>query len=102
KKERLPAERRQHLDRIGFDWEPLRRVAEKWDRRLDELKAFKRRFGHCNVPYRWPENPSLGRWVQGQRHKQASLPPQRRKRLDRLGFAWRIPNPKNRRLESLI
>ena len=30
--------------------------------RINDLKVFKDRFGHCNVPYKWKENPSLARW----------------------------------------
>lgn len=38
-----------------------------WDQYFEELKAFKARFGHCNVPRGYKENKKLGRWVDKQR-----------------------------------
>lgn len=38
-----------------------------WDQYYEELKAFKARFGHCNVPRGYKENKKLGRWVDKQR-----------------------------------
>jgi len=34
---------------------------------LWKLKAFKERFGHCNVEVGWKEDPALGSWVSAQR-----------------------------------
>jgi hypothetical protein len=33
---------------------------ETWYERLNELNAYKTRFGHCNVPQKWEENEKLG------------------------------------------
>jgi predicted helicase len=57
---KLSAERVQRLNSIGFDWNPFATVLQK---RLAELREFKKRFGHSNVPFNWPENPALAEWV---------------------------------------
>ena len=31
--------------------------------RFEELKAFRARYGHFDVPPKWDENPALGQWV---------------------------------------
>mmetsp|Transcript_26190 Transcript_26190/g.53347 ORF Transcript_26190/g.53347 Transcript_26190/m.53347 type:complete len:548 (-) Transcript_26190:377-2020(-) len=67
-----------------------------WNRRYEELKAFKERFGHCNVPQNYAENTSLGIWVNKQRMehknreegKQSSLNDDRLYRLQEIGFQW--------------
>lgn len=47
------------LDSINFDWDPR---SSKFERRFEELKAFKAQYGHCNVPVTYHENPNLGTW----------------------------------------
>ena len=42
-------------------------LGETWDERLNQLKAYQKRFGNCNVPGEFNENPSLGFWVSNQR-----------------------------------
>ena len=39
----------------------------RWQFRFAELKDFNEKLGHCNVPYRYPSNPALGKWVSKQR-----------------------------------
>jgi predicted helicase len=55
KKGLLNDQRIRDLDQLGFSW-----CAKEKDILLGKLKAFKERFGHCNVPYRWSEDPKLG------------------------------------------
>jgi Helicase associated domain len=38
-----------------------------WDFRFEELREFYRKNGHADVPYPFPENPGLSRWVRRQR-----------------------------------
>jgi Helicase associated domain len=46
----------------------------KWDQRYKELREFYRKNGHADVPYPFPENPALSRWVRHQRcHYQLRL-----------------------------
>ena len=62
---RLSPERTRRLESLGLAWTPH---AAKWEQRFQELMAFKKRQGHCNVPAVYPENPQLGRWLAVQRH----------------------------------
>lgn len=75
---------------------------------LQDLKAFKAKYGHCNVPYIYLPQPVLGRWVCTQRYlytlnwgstaeetagnNQFGLKPtltsKMKKSLDDLGFVW--------------
>jgi len=67
----------------------------QWKKRLDDLAEFKANFGHCNVPFQYPRNKSLGYWVHNQRqvYKKwlkgipCSLTQSRIHALDRLGFS---------------
>jgi hypothetical protein len=84
---RLPAERRQRLDALGFDWDPVTTI---WEKMCDRLAQYRNRFGHCDVPREWPEDQQLASWVTGQRQlgKRGRLPTERRQRLEALGFTW--------------
>jgi superfamily II DNA or RNA helicase len=66
------------------------RLGATWDERYGELQRYKERFGHCNVPSGWTENPELGDWVSTQRAFQSKgwLSGSRKTRLDALGFVW--------------
>jgi hypothetical protein len=84
----MPAERRQRLNEIGFEWDPLE---SSWDDSFAALKQFKVREGHCRVPQRYIEGTlKLGMWVNNQRNKRDTLPAVRRQRLDEIGFVWRV------------
>ena len=63
---------------------------KNWERRFAQLEDFKRRFGDCFVPFEWPENKPLGRWVATQRvYKRAGrLSRERLRRLKGIGFPW--------------
>lgn len=83
---KMSSERRQRLEPLGFDWNPL---SGRWREGFDYLRTYKRREGHCYVPYDHMENGyTLGRWVIKQRHKKGTMPIERRKQLDGLGFVW--------------
>ncbi len=74
------------LDELGFTWSR----ASDWAKRLQELKAFKKKHGHCNVPYQSKTHAALGHWVHNQRHIRArgELSEERIRRLDELGLTW--------------
>jgi hypothetical protein len=67
-----------------------------WEKRFNELLEFKARQGHCDVPQNYPENASLGIWVNKQRMehknrsegKNSSLNDVRLRRLQDAGFKW--------------
>ena len=52
------------LDSLGFTWSVKDTY---WEEMFAALKSFTERFGHCNVPASWKENPGLGRWCANQR-----------------------------------
>ncbi|CAJ1947833.1 unnamed protein product [Cylindrotheca closterium] len=70
--------------------------AEQWEERVEALLEFRRIHGHCSVPYDYPANPSLSRWVKRQRYQyklfrlgQASAMTERRiQTLESIGFVW--------------
>jgi Helicase associated domain len=51
------------------------------------FRIIKNRYGDCNVPSRWKQNPTLSNWVNSQRSHQR-ISPARKERLNELGFAW--------------
>ncbi len=92
---RLKPGRLARLETLGFDWEAQCATVEndaKWEIRFAELAAYHRRFGHCQVPAQWPENPELACWVRAQRSRAqwGNLTAERRARLDALGFLWKL------------
>ena len=62
----------------------------RWERRFEELKAYRRQHGNCQVPSRSKKHPSLGHWVQYQRVLQRSdrLGAERARRVEQVGFDW--------------
>ncbi|CAJ1941107.1 unnamed protein product [Cylindrotheca closterium] len=69
---------------------------ERWRRRLQDLRDFKQKYGHCNVPRTFPENVSFGNWIGTvrrlfRRFKKGEATALTRKRiieLHKLGFPW--------------
>eukprot|EP00814_Leptocylindrus_danicus_P020390 CAMPEP_0116034274 /NCGR_PEP_ID=MMETSP0321-20121206/19505_1 /TAXON_ID=163516 /ORGANISM="Leptocylindrus danicus var. danicus, Strain B650" /LENGTH=324 /DNA_ID=CAMNT_0003510545 /DNA_START=13 /DNA_END=987 /DNA_ORIENTATION=+ len=67
-----------------------------WKVRYAELIAYKNQFGDTLVPYKYPPNIQLGRWVSVQRYmynelkkgKKSSMTPERIEMLDLIGFVW--------------
>jgi hypothetical protein len=55
------------LESIDFIWAQNHKGEIGWERRFQEIRKFKRRHGHCNVPTKSAENRALGRWVSTQR-----------------------------------
>jgi hypothetical protein len=51
------------LEAVGFLFEPRLSRKETWERRVQELKAFKKVHGHCNVREDDNSNPGLGKWI---------------------------------------
>ncbi len=87
KRGQLREDRRRRLDKLGFLWKGHNPA---WDKKFAELLAYKKRFGHCDVPARWSENKSLAHWVDNQRcwRRKGILKEDRMKRLDEIGFSW--------------
>jgi hypothetical protein len=68
----------------------------KWESRFQELVAFQLQHGHCCVPTKYKEDPSLAQWVKRQRYqyrllqlaKPTSMASERQASLEQLGFIW--------------
>lgn len=73
---------------------------QSFQSRIDDLKVFKDRFGHCDVPYKWKENPSLAKWCRSMRETHKAIEVGKKphrilsqamiQELDRLGFQWTV------------
>ena len=84
---KLTADRKRQLEKTGLIWDSQE---SEWERRFEELLAFKEARGHCNVPNRFNPNPALGKWVDNMRtrHKAGKLAADRERRLEKAGFVW--------------
>jgi len=85
--------RRELLDRLGPTWRERTDDTVNllgWTRKYQKLKAFKKRYGNCRVPNRWPQDQSLASWVGRQRFSanKPDYPADRRRLLQALGFDW--------------
>jgi hypothetical protein len=84
----MSPERRLRLDALGFVWDPF---AAQWEEGFHFLEIFRQREGHCRVPQSHREQGyRLGSWVSNQRQDKDIMPPERRQRLDALGFVWKV------------
>ena len=83
---KLSDERISDLETIGFEWD----IPSNWTERLRQLEQYKVVHGHCRVPQKYQENPSLGHWVNKQRtsFKSGKLSDERISDLDAIGFDW--------------
>eukprot|EP00591_Stephanopyxis_turris_P005053 CAMPEP_0195514126 /NCGR_PEP_ID=MMETSP0794_2-20130614/5601_1 /TAXON_ID=515487 /ORGANISM="Stephanopyxis turris, Strain CCMP 815" /LENGTH=384 /DNA_ID=CAMNT_0040642295 /DNA_START=179 /DNA_END=1330 /DNA_ORIENTATION=+ len=90
----ITEERIEALERLGFDWSFQQKMT--WGDRLVQLREYKEKHGDCNVPYKFPKNQQLSKWVQTQREdykkliegNSSSMTEERMKALDGLGFEW--------------
>ena len=97
----------QALKHIGFVWDPQSTV---WYERLSELKEFKARYHHTNVPVQYRPNPPLAIWVKFQRRqyklyqegKPSVMSPERLHELAKVGFVWELRKVKPRKQQSML
>jgi len=85
----------ERLEEIGFKWK-----LAIFEQHCHDLEAFKSEFGHCNVPYKYSVNPSLGNWCCRMRYTykqiQQGQTPKRKltqdqiERLEEIGFKWNL------------
>jgi hypothetical protein len=91
----MPQDRKDLLDGLDFHW-----FADNWDTMYKQLVKFRQENGHTEVPNRYIENRSLGEWCRKQRGKirQNKLPPERRGRMEEIGFNFELQSAKNERI----
>ena len=91
----LSPDRIERLEDFFFKWHVHDASFEK---RCHELVAFKKEFGHCNVPRSYKGNPSLRNWCNIMRNAyskkqkgnkiRSNLSQDRIERLEEIGFEW--------------
>ena len=88
--------RRSDSSPVFFQRRVTRDQASRWASRYSELKEFKIKTGHCDVPSSWPQNVALSKWVKHQRYqwklfksgKRSTISQERIRSLDSLEFVW--------------
>jgi hypothetical protein len=88
---KLDPDRQSILDNMGFAWLLGNPTRVPWEERLDLLKEFQTREGHCHVPQLHKEDgANLGKWVNKQRQlkKMDRLDLHRQTILEDMGFEW--------------
>jgi len=76
------------LNSLGFVWNVL---DWQWGQGYQSLKEFWDREKHCQVPAQHEENGfKLGVWVGTQRSAKVTMSPERKQRLDDIGFVWAV------------
>ena len=116
KENRLPLDKKELLIRLGFvfsdnsnEAEDPREIIytkkqdEDWDKMYEKLVDYKDRHGHCRVSFNDTDR-CLATWVSRQRSlfNKRKLGPNRVRRLDTIGFVWkiRLKNRNNEDVES--
>ena len=102
KRSTMTDDRQLALERIDFVWDPHTAV---WDERLNELRDFQTRQGHCSVPVNSPKTRQLAIWVKCQRRqyrlfcdgRHSTMTNERIRKLNELGFVW---NPQEYKAET--
>jgi hypothetical protein len=90
----MTSERLDLLNSVGFVWDSH---DVNWREKLDNLEAFRRGHGHCNVPSNFKDK-KLATWVKCQRRqyklywdgKPSAMSPERILELEKVGFEWEI------------
>lgn len=84
--DKLSSKRRQRLNEMDFEWDPL---TADWEEGFGNLLMFKKKEGDCKVHTRYVQNGyKLGNWVKTQRVAKETMLPDRKLRLDEIGFEW--------------
>jgi len=90
----------QVLEDLGFQWVSTSKFAPgvTWDKRFGELKAYKSKYGHFNVPKNFKGSGLLATWVRNQRcfymakkrGKHSPMTNERIEQLKSIGFEWKL------------
>lgn len=87
KKGLLPKEKIESLNELDFEWEPIN--AKEWELMLVELKNFRERYNHLEVPSDKAAYLYLYQWMSYIRTKIRTIESSRRKELSDIGFEWK-------------
>jgi hypothetical protein len=77
------------LEALGFIWDYR---DEQWENMYERLKAYKAKYGDCNVSSKYDDEPSLFVWVNSQRnaYRENKIDAERQRKLDSIGFIWNM------------
>ena len=99
-KKKLPQDKIQKLESIGFTWGKKFPSPPSFEEQLEELKKYQKAMKHCNVPIN-QNNPSpLAKWISNQRceykfyfkkGKDSILNLDQIEQLNDIGFNWKGP-----------
>lgn len=94
------------LAQLGFDFgrkTPTATPTDPWQRRLSELRGYKKREGHTDVPRNFDINLELGEFVFNQRmaHKNNTLSEDKRKALEEMGFEFAFKTKRVRQKKTM-
>ena len=87
-----------NLEEVGFVFAPPKQT-DQWTAHFNRLAKYREVEGHCRVPYVYPEDPSLGTWVDTCRTqywrrkngRSSRMTDKRIEMLEGLGFDWENP-----------
>jgi len=107
KRNTLTDERIRLLKEVDFIWSSHDAV---WEERFHGILAFKRKYGHCNVPSRFEQNPQLAIWTKRQRREykrfmsgvSSAMAPSRIEKLNNIGFVWDCRKMNNPHVVDLL
>lgn len=85
------------LEQDGFVWDSHEAA---WREKIEDLRKYRAKHGHCLVPSNYKENPQLATWVKCQRRqyklywesKPSAMNPTRIAELESEGFRWELRN----------
>lgn len=90
---KLSQEKYELLKDLNFDFDyRLTMRQKKWERNFQKLLDYKAEYGHCKVPYNWPDKV-LSVWIRSLKKNKNKLKDDKIKRLNEIGF-FEIQNPK--------
>ncbi|GFH51519.1 hypothetical protein CTEN210_07995 [Chaetoceros tenuissimus] len=88
------------LNEIGFKW-TIKNHDSTFEKRCVQLEAYKKMYGHCDIPRSFTADPSLRKWCENMRMAYScirqgkatryNLPQSRIDRLEKIGFRWTTP-----------
>lgn len=98
----LTQDRIQHLEQIGFEWVKTQKYSIsheiRWNEMIENLSAFREKYGHTEVPQEYDNNSKMGYWVMNQRSFyrmneigiDTTLTKERIEQLEELDFTWNV------------
>ncbi|TKG95103.1 helix-turn-helix domain-containing protein [Puteibacter caeruleilacunae] len=91
---KLEYDKLRRLRKIGINMR--HQTINSWNEKFAELKKFKREHGHMHISLGNGASNSLERFASQQRMYKNTMPKDRKRRLDRLGFEWELDSPWSR------